>query len=290
MGLGPVTEALAGRFTVVTYDPLGPRPWPARSARRGPAAPGLERRGATRARRDAPGGRVGVRPRHQRRRYRRPRPARPAPGAAAARRRARAAVRERAAGRGTAAGRVRGGLRRLPRPGSRRGGRPDGALLEERAAGSLPEGQPLSREEELASPMAISLAHVWALHRVRPRAGTVGAPRSPSPPAPTPAANSCTARPSCSPRTCTATSSSSPAATSASPSTRWPSPNSSPGRCSGRTCPADRAILGRAPGRLSAPVPPRSAPRRTRCPPGRRGPPSPCRRPCAGRRRAWRPG
>jgi pimeloyl-ACP methyl ester carboxylesterase len=34
------------------------------------------------------------------------------------------------------------------------------ALLEERAAGQLPEGQPLSREEELASPMAISLAHV----------------------------------------------------------------------------------------------------------------------------------
>jgi pimeloyl-ACP methyl ester carboxylesterase len=34
------------------------------------------------------------------------------------------------------------------------------AVLEERAAGELPEGQPLSREEELASPMALSLAHV----------------------------------------------------------------------------------------------------------------------------------
>lgn len=34
------------------------------------------------------------------------------------------------------------------------------ALLEERAVGELPEGQPLSREEELASPMAIFLAHV----------------------------------------------------------------------------------------------------------------------------------
>lgn len=34
------------------------------------------------------------------------------------------------------------------------------ALLEERAVGELPEGQPLSREEELSNPMAISLAHV----------------------------------------------------------------------------------------------------------------------------------
>ncbi|MFJ9152158.1 alpha/beta hydrolase [Streptomyces sp. NPDC102270] len=34
------------------------------------------------------------------------------------------------------------------------------AVLEEREAGELPEGQPLSREEELASPMALLLAHV----------------------------------------------------------------------------------------------------------------------------------
>ncbi|MFK4102073.1 alpha/beta fold hydrolase [Streptomyces sp. NPDC019531] len=34
------------------------------------------------------------------------------------------------------------------------------AVLEEREAGELPEGQPLSREEELVSPMALSLAHV----------------------------------------------------------------------------------------------------------------------------------
>ncbi|MFJ4205249.1 alpha/beta fold hydrolase [Streptomyces sviceus] len=34
------------------------------------------------------------------------------------------------------------------------------AVLEEREAGELPEGQPLTREEELASPMALSLAHV----------------------------------------------------------------------------------------------------------------------------------
>jgi pimeloyl-ACP methyl ester carboxylesterase len=34
------------------------------------------------------------------------------------------------------------------------------AVLEEREAGELPTGQPLSREEELSSPMALSLAHV----------------------------------------------------------------------------------------------------------------------------------
>ncbi|MET9459121.1 alpha/beta hydrolase [Streptomyces canus] len=34
------------------------------------------------------------------------------------------------------------------------------AVLEDRAAGELPEGQPLTREEELVSPMALSLAHV----------------------------------------------------------------------------------------------------------------------------------
>ncbi|MGX1366563.1 pimeloyl-ACP methyl ester carboxylesterase [Streptomyces canus] len=34
------------------------------------------------------------------------------------------------------------------------------AVLEERDAGELPEGQPLSREEELTTPMALSLAHV----------------------------------------------------------------------------------------------------------------------------------
>lgn len=34
------------------------------------------------------------------------------------------------------------------------------AVLEEREAGELPEGQPLPREEELLSPMALSLAHV----------------------------------------------------------------------------------------------------------------------------------
>jgi pimeloyl-ACP methyl ester carboxylesterase len=34
------------------------------------------------------------------------------------------------------------------------------AVLEERAAGELPQGRPLSREEELTNPMALSLAHV----------------------------------------------------------------------------------------------------------------------------------
>ncbi|MFF1718462.1 alpha/beta fold hydrolase [Streptomyces sviceus] len=34
------------------------------------------------------------------------------------------------------------------------------AVLEEREAGELPEGQPLSREEELATPMALFLRHV----------------------------------------------------------------------------------------------------------------------------------
>ncbi|MEU0412781.1 alpha/beta hydrolase [Streptomyces griseorubiginosus] len=34
------------------------------------------------------------------------------------------------------------------------------AVLEEREAGELPEGRPLPREEELLSPMALSLAHV----------------------------------------------------------------------------------------------------------------------------------
>ncbi|MER7562137.1 alpha/beta hydrolase [Streptomyces sp. NPDC097941] len=34
------------------------------------------------------------------------------------------------------------------------------AVLEDRAAGELPEGQPLSREEELSNPMALQLAHV----------------------------------------------------------------------------------------------------------------------------------
>jgi len=34
------------------------------------------------------------------------------------------------------------------------------AVLEERDAGDLPEGRPLSREEELTTPMALALAHV----------------------------------------------------------------------------------------------------------------------------------
>jgi pimeloyl-ACP methyl ester carboxylesterase len=51
------------------------------------------------------------------------------------------------------------------------------AVLEEREAGELPEGQPLSREEELASPMALSLAHVIGpFTAYAPEAGPAQAP------------------------------------------------------------------------------------------------------------------
>ncbi|MET7687468.1 alpha/beta hydrolase [Streptomyces sp. NPDC005483] len=160
MGLGPVTDALSAHFTVVTYDPLGlahgrlgepvedqrVQDW-SDGARRVLDATLLEGESAyvfgTSAGAIAA---LDLLARHAERLRHVVAHEPPCVGVLPDGARQRAAFRE------------------VPEVYRAKGLAAAGALmtavLEERAAGELPAGQPLSREEELVNPMALSLAHV----------------------------------------------------------------------------------------------------------------------------------
>ncbi|MDH6606512.1 pimeloyl-ACP methyl ester carboxylesterase [Streptomyces sp. SAI-208] len=160
MGLGPLTQALCGHFTVVTYDPLGLAHGrlgePVADQRVQDWSDGARRvldetlaEGGTAYVLGTSAGAVAaldLAARHAERLRHVVAHEPPCVGVLPDGARQRAAFREVCAvyrARGLAAA---GALMT--------------AVLEERDAGELPAGQPLSREEELTTPMALALAHV----------------------------------------------------------------------------------------------------------------------------------